>query len=64
MHLDTVLTRVDVNKFTVHSQVMQITKVFEITKSNSDELKIKELENWRERRKNITRGYGKIHTRI
>ena len=42
MHLDTVLTRVDINKFTVHSQVMQITKVFEITKGK-DELNIKEL---------------------
>ena len=44
MHLDTVLTRVDVDKFTVHSQVMQITKVFEITKGTTDELNIKELD--------------------
>jgi arginine deiminase len=42
MHLDTVLTRVDVDKFTVHSQVMEVTKVFEITKGDK-ELKIKEL---------------------
>ena len=42
MHLDTVLTRVDVDKFTVHSQVMEVTKVFEITKGKSD-LNIKEL---------------------
>ena len=42
MHLDTVLTRVDVDKFTVHSQVMDVTKVFEITKGKV-ELKIKEL---------------------
>ncbi len=42
MHLDTVLTRVDVDKFTVHSQVMEVTKVFEITKGK-DELSIIEL---------------------
>ena len=42
MHLDTVLTRVDVNKFTVHSQVMEVTKVFEITRGKKD-LNIKEL---------------------
>ena len=43
MHLDTVLTRVDTNKFTVHSQVMEVTKVFEITKGKKDELNIVEL---------------------
>ena len=42
MHLDTVLTRVDKYKFTVHSQVMEVTKVFEITKGKK-ELNIKEL---------------------
>lgn len=42
MHLDTVLTRVDVDKFTVHSQVMEVTKVFEITEGK-DELNIVEL---------------------
>ena len=42
MHLDTVLTRVDVNKFTVHSKVMDVTKVFEITKGKK-EVSIKEL---------------------
>ena len=42
MHLDTVLTRVDKYKFTVHSQVMEVTKVFEITKGK-EELNIKEL---------------------
>ena len=43
MHLDTVLTRVDKNKFTVHSQVMEVTKVFEITKGTKEELNIVEL---------------------
>ncbi len=42
MHLDTVLTRVDTNKFTVHSQVMSVTSVFEITKGKK-ELNIREL---------------------
>ena len=46
MHLDTVLTRVDVDKFTVHSQVMEVTKVFEITKGK-DELSIIELNAFR-----------------
>lgn len=42
MHLDTVMTRVDVNKFAVHSQVMDVSKVFEITKAN-DDINIKEV---------------------
>ncbi len=36
MHLDTVMTRLDVDKFAVHSQVMLITKVFEITNGKND----------------------------
>ena len=43
MHLDTVMTRVDTDKFAVHSQVMEISKVFEITKGTEGELNIKEL---------------------
>lgn len=44
MHLDTVLTRLDVEKFAVHSQVMQVSKVFEITKGKKDnDLNIIEL---------------------
>ena len=43
MHLDTVMTRVDVDKFAVHSQVMQVSKVFEITKGEKEELNIVEL---------------------
>lgn len=42
MHLDTVMTRVDINKFAVHSQVMEVSKVFEITMKDND-IKIKEL---------------------
>lgn len=44
MHLDTVMTRVDTDKFAVHSQVMHVTKVFEISKGKSEEeLNIVEL---------------------
>ena len=43
MHLDTVMTRLDVDKFAVHSQVMLMTKVFEITKGTNKELNIVEL---------------------
>lgn len=42
MHLDTVMTRVDETKFAVHSQVMEVSKVFEITKGN-DDIIIKEV---------------------
>ena len=37
MHLDTVMTRLDVDKFAVHSQVMHVTKVFEISKGKTEE---------------------------
>lgn len=44
MHLDTVMTRLDVDKFAVHSQVMHVTKAFEISKGkNEEELNIVEL---------------------
>lgn len=44
MHLDTVMTRVDTDKFAVHSQVMHVTKAFEISKGkNEEELNIVEL---------------------
>lgn len=45
MHLDTVMTRLDVDKFAVHSQVMHVTKVFELSKGkNEDDLNIVELD--------------------
>ena len=44
MHLDTVMTRVDVDKFTVHSHVMDVTNVFEITKAKDGEVKIVQLK--------------------
>ena len=42
MHLDTVMTRVDETKFAVHSQVMEVSKVYEITKG-LDDIVIKEV---------------------
>ena len=43
MHLDTVMTRVDVDKFAVHANVMQVSTVFEISKDVNNEIKIVEL---------------------
>ena len=43
MHLDTVMTRVDYKKFAVHSHVMNISTVYEIKKSKTGDIAIKEL---------------------
>lgn len=43
MHLDTVMTQVDVNKFAVQESVMDISTVYEITPGNGGEVKITEL---------------------
>ena len=43
MHLDTVMTRVDYKKFAVHSQVMEISTVYEIRDAKNGDIKIKEL---------------------
>ena len=43
MHLDTVMTRVDYKKFAVHSQVMEISTVYEITPTKNGDIKIKEV---------------------
>lgn len=43
MHLDTVFTQIDYDKFTIHPAIMQTLRVFEITKgAKQDELSIKE----------------------
>ena len=34
MHLDTVFTQVDFNKFTIHPQIQEALQVFEITAAN------------------------------
>ena len=43
MHLDTVMTRVDYKKFAVHSQVMDISTVYEIKDAKNGDIKINEL---------------------
>ena len=42
MHLDTVMTRVDHDKFAVHSHVMSVSTIYEITDAGKNELNIKE----------------------
>ena len=43
MHLDTVFTQIDVDKFTYHPGIMNTLQVFEITKGdNEDEVKVKQ----------------------
>lgn len=44
MHLDTVFTQVDYDKFTVHNGLEDVLRVYKITKSQSDELKICEVD--------------------
>lgn len=45
MHLDTVFTQVDYDKFTVHNGLVDVLQVYKITKGNSaDELKIEEID--------------------
>jgi len=47
MHLDTVLTQVDYDKFTIHPQCQKITKIYEITpnRKKSKKLIVKPLED-------------------
>ena len=43
MHLDTVFTQIDYDKFTYHPSIMDTLRVFEITKGdNEDEVKVKQ----------------------
>ena len=44
MHLDTVFTQVDVNKYTVHPGILGPLTVYEITKGKDGELKIKRID--------------------
>ncbi len=44
MHLDTVFTQIDRDKFTIHKQIIHTLRTFEITKGNNNSLKIIELE--------------------
>lgn len=43
MHLDTVMTQVDVDKFAVQDAVMDISTVYEITQGHGDEIEIVEV---------------------
>ena len=43
MHLDTVMTRVDVDKFAVQDAIMDISTVYEISKGRGDEIEIVEI---------------------
>ena len=45
MHLDTVFTQVDVNKYTVHPGILGPLTVYEITKGKDGELKIKRIDS-------------------
>lgn len=46
MHLDTVFTQIDVDKFTIHPGIMGTLRVFEITKGNKeDELNVVEKQD-------------------
>lgn len=45
MHLDTVFTQVDYDKFTVYNGLTEVLKVYKITKGNKkDEIKIEEID--------------------
>ena len=45
MHLDTVFTQIDVDKFTVHPGILGPLKVFEITDAGNADLNIKEVNS-------------------
>ena len=45
MHLDTVMTQVDVDKFAVQDAIMDISTIYEITKGTGGELDIVEITN-------------------
>lgn len=44
MHLDTVFTQIDYDKFTVHPEILGVLEVYELTKSNG-KVKIKKMED-------------------
>lgn len=44
MHLDTVFTQVDYDKFTVHNGMRKVLKVYKITKGQNDDLVIREID--------------------
>ena len=44
MHLDTIFTQVDVNKFTVHKACYNSLRIIEVTKGENEKLVVKELK--------------------
>lgn len=44
MHLDTVFTQIDVDKFTIHPAIIGTLRVFKLTKSNGD-IKVEEIRD-------------------
>ena len=44
MHLDTVFTQIDVDKFTIHPAIIGTLRVFKLTKSNED-IKVEEIRD-------------------
>ena len=56
MHLDTVFTQIDYDKFTYHPGIMGTLEVFEITKGKEeDEIRVKKMSNTLEK---ILEKYG------
>ena len=45
MHLDTVFTQIDYDKFTYHPGIMDTLQVFEITEGNNNEINVKEMKD-------------------
>ena len=45
MHLDTVFTQIDVDKFSYHPGIMEKLQVFEITEGHKDEINVKEMKD-------------------
>lgn len=57
MHLDTVFTQIDKDKFTIHKQIIHTLRCFEITKGENNSLNIVELDD---NLKNILAKYMEI----
>lgn len=43
MHLDTVFTQIDNDKFTYHPGIMDTLQVFEITEGSNNKINVKEI---------------------
>jgi arginine deiminase len=45
MHLDTVFTQLDQNRFTVHPSILDLVRIFEITGRGRRELTVREMDD-------------------